>query len=131
MPEQLLPGLMRDTRHDGRILIYTLTNMAQPVIDAWFEDYQQHLLRAKDVMLMACDLSDKSLTLTPYIRTRTIQLTQLRPELQGRVAVIVARNLTGQLLKTFMWLLNSTRGNRQRRVFFTQAEAVQWLEECL
>ena len=131
--EPLSPHLERAYLHNKRMVVYKFSSAAHPVIDHWFEDFLAHLQNASPdkPFLMLCDVSHANLVLNPYVRTRTVEMTQQRPEIPGRIAAVVGKSISGHLLKGFFRLLNSSRNQRQREVFFTVEEAVRWLEEAL
>lgn len=125
-PETLAPGLQRFCLHEGRIVVLRGSGTSHQAVDAWaaavkelFEGWQ-----TGEELRLIHDFSGA--TLTPYAAKRAREVTGLRPELGGRIAVIVSRSALGHIIRIFV---NRTaqKTARERRVFFDIDEALKWL----
>lgn len=131
MPDykELMPGLTRESFHDGRIAVWSATTSTKEVIQAWFDYSRQEMQDwpAEHQYLALLDMS--RVILTPFGREKAAELTEVRPDLGGRVAIVISASSIGHLTRLFV--NRSLNKNRERRVFYSREEAIQWLEEAL
>ncbi len=120
----------REWIDNKRIVIYRIYGITREAVDEWitsaFEIFK--LWPATEPLLVVYDFSESGgLSITPYIRKRTAELAEARPELMGRAAVILPRTIGAQAARIFV--LISLKKNRVRRVFFTVDEALAWIRK--
>jgi hypothetical protein len=69
--------------------------------------------------------------LTPYIRSRVLELVRNRPEATGRTAVVIDTGVAEMVMRLFVnQLLNVIKG-RPLRLFTSRDQAIGWLLEGL
>ena len=131
--EEICPGLTRQWIRDRRIVVFKLTNSSRELTDAWFAAVVETYKQCPPGQSYLClqDLSQGNLTITPYGRQRTSELSSLYPELRGRTAVLVSKSLMGQMMKGLLRLIGNRETGRNRRIFFHKDEALRWLEDGL
>jgi hypothetical protein len=84
---------------------------------------------AETPWLALYDLSLPGAMVTPYMRAKTAEVNQLRADVGGRVAMVVRRDTTGNLLNMFTQL--RPQDQRPLRVWFNRDDALAWLRELL
>ena len=99
------------------------------MIETWFQRCQKDIdaWDSEQPLLLLLDMS--RVILTPFGRSKAGELANVRPELGGRTAVVIAASTMGHLTRLFV--NHSLHGTRQRRVFFSRDDAQTWLEESL
>ncbi len=117
--------------HDGKIFAIAVKEGTRLALDAWYNQVAEVVRQwpASQPLLLLHDFSQTNASMTPYARARSQELMELRPELGGRSAVILARTPFWSLVQL---LLRSQRsGLRARQVFFSRQEGLTWLERAL
>jgi hypothetical protein len=130
--EQLGHGLSREWLLDRRIVVYTARDASRPVVDAWVETFKKDIVAwpADRPFLVMHDLSAKNIAATPYGRRRAQEMVDIRPDLKGRAAIVVANTFTMHLVELF--LRNQKQHTpRLRRLFFSREKAFEWLKSAL
>lgn len=132
---QLTPKIGQRWYADGKIVAFYLQDIGRSTLDDWAHHAGQSLLDWDDD-LPFLNLQDFSavniLTVTPYLRKKTNEITGLRPDKAGRTAVVLPNSafmLT--ILQAFLRLLGKSQKTRERRIFTAHDEAVQWLMELV
>jgi hypothetical protein len=131
--EWIHPNVTLEHLDGDRITVLTVTSIQHDAVDAW-ANATLALLAEHDPAqpsLMLHDVSKKNLSLTPYIRSRTLEMINARPEVPGRVAVVLPDTGAGTLIRHFINQLNRLQKGRRRRLFATREEALAWLREEL
>ncbi len=136
--EQLTPYLTRELLQDGKIVLFTLYDISPQTLEAWAEGNKaaisdwpvdQPFLNIQDFTPV------KGLTITPAIREKVKVLTGLRKEQPGRTAIVIASRLTVIAVQTILGLLTLMRRSkhvsRERKVFFSREEAIEWVNGML
>ncbi len=123
-------GLTLQQIHNGRIHIWTASQSTKDVVDAWYQSSRETLENWEDTSRPYLVLLDMSrVILTPYNRKRAEALAEVRPDVGGRTAVVIAASTMGHMTRLFV---NKTlQKTRERRVFFTREDAIRWLEAAL
>ncbi|MCS6835166.1 MAG: hypothetical protein NZ750_04010 [Anaerolineae bacterium] len=119
------------TLHDGMIMKFVIDDVSRATVDAWYNFLTQRIGQwdEKQPYLVLYDLRDRRVSMTPYLRERAAVLNALRPEVSGRIAILINRSATSYLMMAFARL--RSHASRQARIFFVEGAAVQWLEELL
>lgn len=127
------PGLLRSFLHDGRIVVFTATDVSPALIDAWAEQTIAYITHHPIDLpcLILHDFSRQNLVFTPYGRQRAADAVKARPEMTGRAAVLLPRGAPGMVVRMIMNHLRQYRGGRQQQAFLTMRHAQVWLEEAL
>ena len=131
--ELLAPGVTRQWLYNHRIVAYVISDISRPAIDAWIGGIHQ-AAKTWQSGQTSCSLYDFSakrvVAFTPYLRARLTEVSQLRPELTTRVAVVLPDTRIGQLLSqmTHLFLKSQPRINTQADVFFSRDDAICWLK---
>lgn len=128
--EEIGAGLERQWLHDGKILMITVSESSHETMDTGYQVLHESIEEwpAERPYLLLLDTARG--LLTPYGKTKMVELGNLRPELKGRVAVIVAPSTWGHMISFFVNRV-MPKHTRERRVFFSRDVAIQWLEELL
>ena len=119
--------------HDGKIIIYEVTDVRRESVDVWAKVAHDTLVNwSPDYpYLNLQDFSGvENFAMTPYVRQRAEELMEPRPELSGRTAIVLKKSLGSRIVSMFI-RAKRVKKARQRRLFFTQEEALAWLEEWL
>ncbi len=128
---ELAEGICIQTMDAGHILIVQCTTIQRDSIDKLITWLKDRFLGwdAELPWLALYDLSLPGAMLTPYMRTQTAEVNALREDVRGRVAMVMRRDTTANLLSMFAQL----RENSQRplRVWFNRVDALAWLREDL
>lgn len=128
----LAGGLHQEWADDGRIVILTVNDTSMETLDTWAKTVQNTILAwpSDQPYLLVHDYSQVDLLLSTYIRRKSEELAQLRPELKGKVAIIFKKSVMAHLAQVALnTLWNKGYQARQRKVFFQREEALQWLME--
>jgi hypothetical protein len=114
---------------DGRILCYRLENTTIATVDAWARDLTQEMDswppgRPWRLML---DIRLGGNVVSTYALRRARDIARLRPELPGRLAILIGSRLAAQVIA--MALRGAPNVYRRRSFFVSEAMAVAWLLE--
>jgi len=133
MSDILTPTLFRERLDDGRIVVFTLHDMANDTVNHWIAACLEEMKRCEEEhrpILILQDLSHPAVCQTEYSRERGQEVTTACPDLPGRIAFIlqpgsvtttrIGRFVRGQQLHC-----------RDRQVFFSRDEALDWLRSPL
>lgn len=136
--EQVTSYLTREILLDGKIVLFTLYDISPETLEAWAEGNRSAITDwpAEQPFLNIQDFTPvKGLTITPAIREKVKVLTGLRKEQPGRTAIVLANRLTVIAVQTILGLLTLMRRSkhvsRERKVFFSRDEAIQWVSGML
>ena len=128
--EKIGQFVTREWIDNRRIIIYRVYSITREAVDDWIASAFEIFMAwpATEPLLIVYDFSvSGALSITPYIRKRTAELAEARPELMGRAAVILPRTIGAQAARIFV--LISLKKNRVRRVFFTMDDALAWIRK--
>lgn len=128
---ELMPGLIRENLHNGRIVALRVEDASPEVLDkAYLTVLEVHRdCGAERPFLLLYDVENINLTLTPYMRTLIKKLNAANPHVRGRTAVLLSKSSMTLVLQSFVRFIRSS--NRPKRIFFSRSEALAWLEELL
>lgn len=112
---------------DSRILCYRVHDTAPRTIDGWASDLEAEFSgwpvdRPWRLML---SLVGSGTIINPYALTRARKIAAMRPDIGGRLALVVSSRLAAQVVNVA--LRNTVAVRRQRLVFSDEARAVRWL----
>lgn len=127
----LADGVTFQWQHDGKIAIFTLTEVARESIDIWVEALRQ-IVKArspKEPFLVAHDVS--AIALTPYIRQQMEEVIAIADPLPGRYVIIVSKDVLSQSMRLFIMTNLQKPSSRKGDMFTNREKALMWLEEAV
>jgi hypothetical protein len=115
---------------DGQVLVYRFENTTTRTVDAWAADLIQEFEswppdRPWRLML---DIRLRGNVVSPYALRRAREIARLRPELPGRLAILIGSRLAAQIIS--IALRGAPNLYRQRSFFVSEPMAVAWLMEA-
>lgn len=121
-----------DWQFDARIAVLTATVLSRQAIDQWFDVISEIIKDwpSDKPYLLLHDSSDPRNILTPYVRARVRELYPFRPDLKGKIAVIVPRTIGGQMFRIYMNNIARSH-NITMRAFVTREDGLDWLVKSL
>lgn len=128
----IVEGLYINFIADGKIMICTIESLSRTIVDAWIEQCDQEMQRCvaeNRPILVLQDLSQSSEAQTPYSKERGQALADAYPELDGRTAFVLPDTPDNQRIRLFV--RRQPHQYRERRIFFTRQEALDWLKQGL
>jgi hypothetical protein len=98
-------------------------------VDAWFDDLAHEIACWSDdkTWRLVLDITLQGNIPSAYAIARSRTLADLRPELPGKLAVLIGSRLGARIASFALRTLSNEY--RQRQVFASQASAVAWLLE--
>ena len=129
--ELITPHVVLDRYFRGRLVAFTVTDAKQLTIDAWANTVGREMRNwpTHQPYLALHDLSSPQIVVTPYARARAQELYAIRPELQGRIAVVLPQTFAAQLIQLFV--KNQRQGNLVTEMFLDRQEALAWLTRLI
>lgn len=127
------PGLQQEWAVEGRAVILTVTDTSLDTLETWAQTCRELLLEwpAHQPLLLLHDYSQVDVIISPYIRRTSEELMQIRPELPGKVAVVLTKTIVAQIAHAALnTLWKQGLKARQRRVFFDREDGLAWLLEA-
>ncbi len=111
---------------DGRILCYRFQNTSPTTIDLWAVDIAAELSDwpPDQTWRMLLDISLHGNIVSAYGLRRARELSQMRPEVRGRLSILIGSRLAAQVISL---VIRSSNHYRQRDVFASESSAIQWL----
>ena len=111
---------------NARILCYRFTETSRTTVDAVVEDVRAEMLGwdEKRLWRLMLEVRDGAV-ISAYGLNRARDLTRLRPDVNGKLAVVANNVLTAQIAALALRGLPNER--RRRLVFANEADAVAWL----
>jgi hypothetical protein len=126
---QTQSGYVKEWLADDQILCYRLHDLTTRTINSWAEDLTEVFANwpeEKPWRLML-DIRLRGSIVGAYALTRAREIARMRPELSGRLSVLVASSLAADIITIAIRATNNTY--RRRSVFINEASAVHWLLE--
>jgi hypothetical protein len=122
-----IPQYSREWLHTDRILCYRFQDLTPVTIDVWGDDLSNALLTwpAEKPWRLLLDIRAQGGLPNTYALRRAYAISSLRPELPGRLALLISSRLAAEIMSAGMRASGNTY--RLRRVFVVQAVAVSWL----
>lgn len=133
--EKIGDGVTLNWLHDKKMMIFTVSDSHRATVDLFIDKYIA-LLRIwppeQPFLIGLATLHDDA-SVTPYIRERTQAVIDVAKErdITGRFALVLKRNFFLRLVRVFMQMNRQQGGPLETCIFFTQPEAVAWLEKAL
>jgi hypothetical protein len=128
--EEITPRVTREWLDNRQLVVYTIQSLTREATDAWVEAALELFRQwpANKPILIVYDFAQSGgVALTPYIRKRAEELSVIRPDVRGRVAVILPRSVGTQAARIF--ILAKLKKSRLRRIFFTREEGLAWVRQ--
>src|SRR5262249_20893910 len=131
--EEFAPGCTIEWLGDGQICAMTLRTTARPSFEAWAKRSIE--IRAgwpadRPIFLLL-DVADPQYGLTPFARSRAMEISRVRPELKTYISIITSKTFSGQIVQIFVRSVGTLFPKLNMRIFFNRPEALAWLEKEL
>jgi hypothetical protein len=112
---------------ENRILAYRFYDLSPAIIDRWAEDLTAELSfwQSNKTWRLMLDIRLHGGFISPYSLRRAREIAALRPDVPGRLAVIVSSKLAADIISMTIRATNNTY--RKRSVFSNEAIALRWL----
>ena len=125
--EEIAPGLTREWMFDHQIVVFKISTIARPVVDAWIDLVKLTMENWPGNLpyLAIHDMTSDKVSLTPYARSRAEELIPLSAKAPGYAAIVLPRSFVAQVIRLFM--RTQRRQGNQNALFFTMPEALAWL----
>ena len=126
------PNVLHEVLFDGYVNLFVLTNMTRETVDTWIDICDKIMaegVQKNAPIFIIQDLSHPDATQTPYSQSRGQALVDAYPDLQGYIAFVLQDNADSQRIRLFVKRQNNRY--RQREVFFTREDALEWIEGIL
>ena len=126
---ELGAGVTFQWLHDGKIIAITSENSSRVAIDAWADKLIEviHSWPVDQSMLVLADISRGKNAQTPYLRARSQELMEVRPEVTLVTAMVMPHSILAQLMQ--IALRTSHGSNVKMQLFFDRERALRWLME--
>jgi hypothetical protein len=127
----LAEGIRYRLSDSDQILLFWIETTQQAAIDAWYGFLHQRLSQnAPDTpYLVLYDLTHAEVGLTTYMRKKAAEIHDLRPDVKGRIALVLRPTPTNALFRFFIATRQGV--SRPARIFFDTNAALAWLREGL
>lgn len=115
---------------DGQILCYRFIHIDGETADAWYHDAAD-VLRSwpeESPLNTLLDIRMHGRIIPPVAFSRSRQISFMRPEVQGRTAVLIASALAAKVVSALINTKLAT-GTRARMIFNDEALALAWLSQ--
>lgn len=112
---------------EERILVYRFSDLSPDTIDEWVSDITHELLGwpSDKMWRLILDIRLHGNVVNTYALRRARDIANLRPDLPGRLAILVASKLASDVISMALRAVNNSY--RKRLVFVNEALAVRWL----
>lgn len=122
-------GFTRLLMAEGRVVCYRIRSVDRETVDAWAVDLHKTLTNWQgDTWRLLLDIRlEQGRVPSTYALARSRELAQLRPDLRGRLAVVIGSRLAAQIISFSIHAFDNDY--RQRQVFASEASALSWLLE--
>jgi hypothetical protein len=117
---------------DGHIVAFKILDMTPVAVDQWVDACRNEMetcVKEERPLLILQDLSESAAQQTAYSKVRGRELTTAYPELRGRVAFVLSKTLSTYRVRHFV--KGQELEARERQIFLTREEAIEWLKEFL
>lgn len=114
---------------DDRILCYRFMDLTPATLDHWAADLTEAFLNWPEVRpwRLMLDVRLGGGLVNAYALRHARKIAHMRPELPGRLAILVGSKLASDIISMAIRTTNNIY--RQRRIFSNEAAAVNWLIE--
>lgn len=119
----------KEMLEEDSILCYRFDDTSKKSVDPWFEDVDAELTAWPEdkPWRMMLDVQKQATVVSAYAMRNARMLSALRPEMPGRLAVLVGSSVATRIINVA--ILSSRNHYRLRKVFVEEAEAIEWLLE--
>ncbi|MBZ0280064.1 MAG: hypothetical protein K8L97_04940 [Anaerolineae bacterium] len=110
-----------------RILVYRFSDLSPNTIDEWVVDITHELTgwSSEKTWRLMLDIRLHGNVVNTYALRRARDIASLRPDVPGRLAIMVASKLASDIISMALRAANNTY--RKRLVFVNEALAIHWL----
>lgn len=117
----------KDILVSENILYYHLLNTSRETVDIWSEDLREEMMNWPDdaPLRMILHVEIRGSTISSYAIKQARRLTLLRPDVDGKLALVIENELTARVINFAVNQLNNS--HRMRRVFTTYEDAIDWV----
>lgn len=126
---QMTRHYVREWLGGERILCYRFYDLSPATVDAWAADLTAELMNwpAQKPWRLLLDIRLRGSVVSTYALVKAREIARMRPELPGRLSVLVASRLAADIITI---AIRATNNNyRRRAVFVSEAMAMHWLLE--
>lgn len=112
-----------------RILCYRFHDLSPQTIDTWSADLKDELMSwpVDKPWRLLLDIRLRGSIVSTYALVKAREIARMRPELPGRLSVLVASRLAADIITI---AIRATNNNyRKRAVFVSEALSLHWLLE--
>jgi hypothetical protein len=115
--------------HNERLAIYTLRSVTRLAVDEWVETAKRRiaLWDKPEPRFDLHDLSHPKITITPYSRARSTELSKFMPDQASYTAVVLPRTFATTLISLYFNVI-AANDKYPMRAFMKRDEARAWLE---
>lgn len=127
-------GLQQEWFENNKIAILTLHNTNMETLELWSKTTQQIISNwpANTPYRILHDYSRVDIILSPYMRRKSEEIMQARPDLSGKAGLVLKRSVVAHLAQTiFNTIWKKGYQSRQRKIFFSREDGLKWLQEPL
>lgn len=124
---QVLPRYTKEWLLEKRVLCYRFEDMTMHTVDQWATDLSGELNNwpSNRPWRLILDIRLHGNIVNTYALRRAREISRLRPELPGRLAVLVASRLAADIITIAIRAANNSY--RKRAVFVNEPLALHWL----
>ena len=129
METQTLNGYTKEWLADQQVLCYRFYDLTIQTIDAWSADLTAEFgaWPVGEPWRLMLDIRLRGSIVSTYALRKARDIARMRPELPGRLSVLVASRLAADIITIAIRATNNTY--RRRSVFVNEALALHWLLE--
>lgn len=123
------PGYDKGWLADGRVLCFRFRDLKPATVDGWARDLTAELTGWPDGQpwRLLLDIRLEGNTVNTYALRHARAIASLRPDLPGRLALLVASRLAADVVA--IALRAASNRYRRRQVFVNETLALRWLLE--
>lgn len=117
----------REWLTDKQILCYRFLDLNKATIDHWADNLIFEFMGWPDskAWRLLLDIRLRGGIVNTYALRRAREIARMRPELSGRLAILVGNKLASDVISIAIRATNNSY--RQRQIFVNEAAAVEWL----
>jgi len=124
--QEQVNGLL--VEQQGNLLVYTFDDITRDTLDVWTDHFTDYLVSLSgEPFQVLMDVSQDTLSFTPYFRSSTQSVIDAYGHLPGRIAVLSHNRLITSVVDLYMRLQKQKRF--QVAFFADRKAALKWLAE--
>lgn len=129
METERLHGYSKEWLADQQVLCYRFYDLTIQTIDAWSADLTAEFggWPVDEPWRLMLDIRLRGSIVSTYALRKARDIARMRPELPGRLSVLVASRLAADIITIAIRATNNTY--RRRSVFINEGLALHWLLE--